>query len=137
MSEWRRKAVADFPEYRAEIEHAQSAHGVFFEFLPALQDAYRTVPPQEARIRRIYAYARWCLEPARHQDVRGAAMASFFEHLPDFGPAWRDLPLRVDARELADIRDYIKTYQIPANWRERLAELDVVSRSLPICPPAS
>jgi hypothetical protein len=43
-----------FPELRDEIQRARSAHGVFFELLPALKTAYDTTPADEDRIRRIF-----------------------------------------------------------------------------------
>ena len=40
LSEWRWRAFALelFPELRNEIKHADSAHGVFFELLPAIRE---------------------------------------------------------------------------------------------------
>ncbi|HET8579529.1 MAG TPA: hypothetical protein VFL31_00890 [Nitrospiraceae bacterium] len=82
MSEWRWRALAleMFPDLRKEIKGVQSAHDVFFALLPALDQAYRTVPVDEDRIKRIYTYASWCLAPEQHRDEDEAALASFYEH---------------------------------------------------------
>lgn len=44
MSEWRRRAIANVPAFRTAIDHANSAHGVFFDLLPRLHDAYHATP---------------------------------------------------------------------------------------------
>ncbi len=137
MSEWRRHALATFPELRADIERAESVHGVLFAVLPAFEDAYRAIPPNEDLIHRAHAFAAWCDAPERHPEVRGAAMVSFYEHLPDFGPAWRDLPLRVDAVRLDAIRAHLRRFRDPQHVESSLAQLDQVLRNLPARQPSN
>jgi hypothetical protein len=110
MSEWRRLALVRFPEHRVAIERAQSPHGVFFELLPALREAYFAVPPDEESIKRIHAYASWCFARERHADVRDAALLSFYEHLPEFERAWRDVRRWVSAEDLAAICEHLRGY---------------------------
>ena len=124
MSGWRRHAVAEFPEFRTEIQAADSAHGVFYVLLPALHDAYRAEPADEQLLERIYRFAEWCRAPDRHDDVRGAALVSFYEHLPEFGPAWRDLPRRVPAERLAELRRHLRGYLSPTAYAEAIRALD-------------
>jgi hypothetical protein len=127
VSEWRRLALTEFPEFRSDIERAETAHGVFFALLPALHDAYRDVPLDESMIRRVYAFADWSSAPDRHPDVRGAAMASFYEHLPEFGPAWRDLPGRVSPERLMQIRKHLRSYLSVSDYGRAMATLDQAS----------
>jgi hypothetical protein len=117
MSEWRKQALAQFPEHRVAIESAVSAHGVFFELLPALREAYFTIPPDEQSIKRIHAYASWCFALKRHADVRDAALLSFYEHLPEFERAWRDIRRFVSAEDLAVICDHLRGYSSPAMYQ--------------------
>ncbi|MGH2373538.1 MAG: hypothetical protein ACRDIC_08695 [bacterium] len=136
MSEWRWRALTleMFPELRKEIKRARSAHGVFFELLPALEQAYRAVPADEDRIRRIYTYASWCLAPEQHRDEYEAALASFYEHLPDLEPAWRDLPRRATPRELSILREHLRRYLDPPEFARVMAELDAAAEALPTRP---
>jgi hypothetical protein len=123
VSEWRRHAINEFPEMRQAIDEAQSVHGVFFELLPALHGAYREPTRNESLIRRIYAFAEWS-SSAEHADISGAAMTSFYEHLPEFRTAWLDLPNRVSPASLASIRDYLRGYLLPAEYARAISELD-------------
>ena len=123
MSEWRRRALEDFPEFRRSIDEADSLHGVFFELLPAIVDAYRKNPPDEKLIARIFLFAEWC-SAAESPDVRGPAMVSFYEHLPESRPAWRDLPNRVSAGRLASIRQHLQGYLRPDEYTRAMADLE-------------
>ena len=124
MSEWRRRAISDFPEFRTEMERAQSPHAVFIHLLPALQDAYNAKPWDESMIGRIYAYGSWMLAPERPKNIRGAALASFYEHLTDLGPAWKDLPHRATEGEMAIVREHLRGYLKPAEYEQAMLALD-------------
>jgi hypothetical protein len=86
MSTWRRKALEQFPSLRREISDPQTTiYGVFFEiggfyFSQALDEG------DDATLRKVFAYAAWCLaQPA--QDVSNAAAVAFYEHIFD-GRRW-------------------------------------------------
>jgi hypothetical protein len=95
MSEWRRKAMATFPDRAGTLSRATSIHDLWFTLLQDLQAAYRSVPPDSDLLERIWQFAAWCFNPKRDKAVQGAVAVSFYEHLPHFGPARRELPDRL------------------------------------------
>ena len=54
MSNWKRRALALFPNLRWEFEHA-TIYGVFFKLLPRCRQTHRD--GDEAELERIYGYA--------------------------------------------------------------------------------
>jgi hypothetical protein len=132
LKEWRWRAVALqlFPEFRSEIKQAESAHGVFFELFPAIRDAYWSNPIDEDRIERIYEYAFWCIAPDQHPDEQGAALASFFEHLPGITQAWRDLPRWATPEQISMLRERLREYLVEeSSYSAAMAELDAAEES--------
>jgi hypothetical protein len=103
VSAWRRKAFELFPESRVIVEQAPSVHRLFFQLLLDVQEAYRAIPPKSDLIDRTYAFAAWCFAPRQNPKLRGAAVASFYEHLADFGPARRDLPNRLTREQFTEM----------------------------------
>jgi hypothetical protein len=75
---------------------------LFAELFGELRAAYAADPPNTDLIERVYAFAEWCFAPKQNPNLRNAAAVSFYEHVPDFGPARRDLARRFT----------------PAMWRE-------------------
>src|SRR5689334_3068853 len=66
MSAWRRKALALFPEHRADITHPVSTplHELFFLLYLDAERAHAaelTDPSAPLVLRRIHGFAEWCL----------------------------------------------------------------------------
>ena len=76
MSLWRRKALALFPQLRAEIASADGAAGVAFQLRVAVMEAYHREPLDEEFLASAYDYAWWflSLSPA----TEDAALCSFY-----------------------------------------------------------
>lgn len=85
MSAWRRKALALFPEKRADWQSPdESLHELFFDLAvgaPAHHAAWDRDPDDAVAanfLRRLYGFAEWCLhEPALWDD----AAIGFLEHI--------------------------------------------------------
>lgn len=103
MSEWRRQAMASFPDRIGILNKATSIHDLWFRLYEDLRGAYRQVPPDQDLIDRIWHYAGWSFEGARHPQVRNAVAVSFYEHVPHFGPARREMPFRLSRRSFDDL----------------------------------
>jgi hypothetical protein len=93
VSQWRRKALSTFPDRAPALTGAFSIYDLLGDLLFDLQAAYKD--GESERIDRVWAFAGWCFEPRRHSSVRNAVAVSFYEHIPHFGPAARDMPNRV------------------------------------------
>lgn len=96
MSAWRRVALEMLPERRHAFKVADGPMALWNALWDGFCSAYATDPPDDDRIRRTFTYARWCLEdPSRVRDaghdVATAAVVCFYEDLPTFAPARRDL----------------------------------------------
>ena len=116
MSAWRRRAVALFPERRAEVERTPSIYQMWFALLMDLQHAYRAIPIEQDLIERIYSYAAWCFAPKQNPELRGAVAVSFYEHLADFGPARRDLPRRLTREQFTELVPAFRTVLEPREF---------------------
>jgi len=82
MSAWKRKALEMLPEFRGEFEETPNVMSLCIQLHEKLVDAYSHKPLDDDRVRRIYEYARWCLEESRNGDVVTAIVVAYFEHLP-------------------------------------------------------
>ena len=94
MSAWRRKALDTFPERRHLVVSATSSYILMLDLAQELREAYRVDPPDSDLITRVYTFVEWCFAPTQNPDLRNAAAVSFYETLPDFEPARRDLARR-------------------------------------------
>jgi hypothetical protein len=109
MSEWRRKAMALFPDRVGTLHKATSLHDLWFTLLQDIQEAYRTTPQNGDLIERIWTFAGWCFAPGRNSTVRNAVAVSFYEHLPHYGPARRDMPVRLSRQALEELIPALRT----------------------------
>jgi hypothetical protein len=95
MSAWRREALQRFPEFRNEIERAETPYLLWFDLTAAFHRAY-DAPRNDDLIRRIYEYAEWCGKQPRgrsaQSDLATCVTVSFFEHIPTKAAAAVDLP---------------------------------------------
>ena len=83
------------------LQHT-GVHVVFEELVGDLRHAYPEAPPNRDLIERVYDFADWCFAPRQNRYLRNPVAVSFYEHVPDSGPARADLAARFT----------------PAMWRE-------------------
>jgi hypothetical protein len=114
--------MAQFPNRLAPIRRATSAYDVWFTLLEDLEGAYRESPPSIGVIDSIWRFAAWCFDPHRHRSVRNAVAVGFYEHLPHFGPARRDLPQRVSRDAFLELLSAFRTTLTDAEFREFVSE---------------
>jgi hypothetical protein len=113
MAEWRRHAMATFPDRVGSLTTATSLNDLWFSLLQDLQAAYREIPPKTELIERIWSFAAWCFSSERHDTVQNAVAISFYEHLPHFGPAACDLPTRLSLSDFNRLIPAFKTTLTP------------------------
>src|SRR5690348_1341552 len=84
MAAWRRKAFELFPDLRRDVERPDYSAGLLFieHLLPAVREAHAT--NDRERLRKIYAYAEWCLRQTA-KELWNSAGVCFYEHVFD-GP---------------------------------------------------
>lgn len=109
MSEWRRQAMATFPDRVGILQRTTSLNDLWFTLLQDIQEAYRSTPQNAALIERIWTFAAWCFAPSRHQTVRNAVAVSFYEHLPHLGPARRDMPSHLSRQAFDELLPAFRT----------------------------
>src|SRR3954463_434351 len=84
MPVWRKEAFERFPEFRTLLQEEKSAYGFLGALVLKLVEAHESA--DDGRIRRIYNYAKWCLEAPRGReasdDLPTIVTVSFYEHLP-------------------------------------------------------
>jgi hypothetical protein len=90
VANWRRKALALFPDLRLDLEQPNfSIYMVFFELLPRVREAHADGDMET--LRRIYGFAEWCFEQ-KAKDMWNAAGVAFYEHLFDSHPShWSEM----------------------------------------------
>lgn len=95
MKEWRAVAINMLPELQSEAEESESPMGLWVEIVYKFDDAYE-VPRNEDLIKRIYAYADWCLKqegkPTAAEDLPTCVVTCFWEHIPTCKAARDDMP---------------------------------------------
>lgn len=83
------------PELQSKIKEAETPMALWVQIIFYFDEAYEE-PGNEDLIRRIYAYADWCI----YQDAGETAeehlptcvVVCFWEHIPTFKPARDDIP---------------------------------------------
>jgi hypothetical protein len=74
LPNWRRKALALFPELRPEVQRPGfTIYMLFFDLLPMAPEAHEA--GDEERLRRIYGFAEWCFEQ-KAKDMWNTAAAN-------------------------------------------------------------
>jgi len=122
MSLWRREAMAQFPNRLAPIRRATSAYDVWFTLMEDLEGAYSASPPNIELIDSIWRFAEWSFDPRRHRTVRNAVAVSFYEHLPHFGPARRDLPQRLSRAAFVELVPAFRTTLTESEFEDFASE---------------
>lgn len=123
MANWRRKALALFPEMRHDVQRPDfSIYMVFFDLLPMCREAHKSGDVET--LRRIYGFAEWCFEQEA-EDMWNAAGVAFYEHLFDghhslweaivqwlsprvIEDCWGLWERRLSAQELEELRSLIE-----------------------------
>jgi len=95
MSRWRGAAIERLPEFRDLIARADNVMALWIALHVKFEDAYRD-PRDDELIRRVYAYADWCLNARRSDDAgrdpATAVVTAFYEHIPTSPAARDDMP---------------------------------------------
>ena len=136
MANWRRKALALFPEIQHDVQRPDSTvYAVFFELLPMVREAHQENNVE--RLQRIYGFAEWCFEQ-KAKDLWNAAGVAFYEHLFDshetlwcefvrwLSPkvveeCWGLWEWRLSSEELAEVKRLIAECRTPLYRDARLA----------------
>ena len=135
MARWRRKALELFPDRAAMIREPDGVHVVFSQLVGDLQAAYQQVPPDRARIERIYQFAAWCFAPKQNRSLRNAAAVSFYEHVPDFAPARADLAAGFSTEMWRELQPLLHRMLPPASYSA--FEAEIRARGLGVADPAT
>ena len=95
MAKWRAAAMEWLPEMRETIAEVPNVMSLWIELQGVFEDAYRA-PQNDDLIRRLYAYADWCLAAERNDDAARdpatAVMVAFYEHIPVRKASRDDMP---------------------------------------------
>ena len=100
MSQWRREALARFPELHREI---RTVEGTFFLW-PLLRHslllpAYEKEPPDLKTAKRVYDYAAWAWAH-RSPKIRLAVADEFYDFLGDYPKTRADMPRWLSLKQL-------------------------------------
>jgi hypothetical protein len=95
MKEWQVVAIQMLPELQSEIKEAQTPMALWVQAIFHFDEAYEE-PRNDDFIRRIYAYADWCLNQdageTAAEHLPTCVAICFWEHIPTFAPARDDMP---------------------------------------------
>jgi hypothetical protein len=128
MSAWKRVALEKLPEYRGLIDAADNPMALWIELHLKFERA-----TDEDLIRRIFEYARWCMQRSGEgrylSDAGTAAVCAFYEHLPQHADIRRDLSRWLTREEFANLRDAFRYHLSEAEFASFEAEfLDQTKR---------
>ena len=123
--EWYTKAIETFPEERKDIENiVGTPMGLWITLCFAFEAAYASVPPNESIIRRIYHFARWCLNQEQDNDARWdlptCVICGFYEDIPRIPAARRDMPRWFTREEVVLMHQTFKYHLTDAEFEELL-----------------
>ncbi|MDQ3818570.1 MAG: hypothetical protein M3362_12955 [Acidobacteriota bacterium] len=94
MNEWREVALQKLPEIKSEIKDAETPMAFWGELIYHFDNAYEE-PRNDDFIRRVYAYADWCLNQnvgeTAAEHLPTCVAVCFWEHIPAFKPARDDM----------------------------------------------
>lgn len=133
MSAWRRVAQERFPQFKAEIERARDAAGLWIELKREFDRAYSY---DEGRIiHAIHDYAVWMIEETRSEEMAQAAVDGLYRPLIEHDWAAEDFEVRRPALELQKYLgeakltslywDYLHAIVPAGRHREFIAELGI------------
>jgi len=120
MAQWRRLALATFPDRARSLGRAFTIYDLLADLRADLEAAYKK--PDPTAIDRIWSFVAWCFEPKRNKSVRNAAAVAFYEHLPLFGPARRDMPSRLSTATFRELLPAFRVTLEDAEYDQFVAE---------------
>lgn len=126
MSAWRREAIAQLPELKKTIESADNVMSLWTELWYPFCRAYEQDPRDESLIRRVYAYAHWCMAaprgPNAATDPASAVAVAFLEHLPTNPLTRADMPRWFTADQMRQSRE-VFSYLLKGDEFDELMKL--------------
>jgi hypothetical protein len=105
MSAWRGKAIEHLPEFRDEIERAESPGMLWVEVGLWFHQAFST--HNEDMMARVFLYAQWCVR-SKHTETAEAPLYAFYEHLPKIGGAAKVLHRYLTQEEFNHLETFFR-----------------------------
>jgi hypothetical protein len=125
MAKWRAEALKRLPELRHTIDEAWEIMALWLQIQSAFAKAYKSDPPNDSLISRIYDFADWCLDAPRGPDAGHDPMTSvcvaFYEDIPTIKVARDDMPRWFRYEDIVENKQ-IFSYQIGESEYEKLVE---------------
>jgi hypothetical protein len=123
MSRWRNEAFDRLPELRKLLQTEKSAYSFLSELVDRLHKAY--AQKDEDLIRRIYDYAKWCLDLPRGKDssddLPTIVTVSFFEHLPQHAEVRRDVGRWLPRKDVEGMKQVFLYHGSEEQFQEMLS----------------
>ena len=126
MQSWRAKATELLPELEEDISSSDNPMGLWIEIAMEFDQAYEK-PRNEDLIRRIHAYADWCLEHGERTeraktDLPTCVAVCFYEHIPTREASRLDMPRWFTREDIVLMKDTF-SYHLNPDEYERLLTL--------------
>lgn len=121
MSAWRKEASERLPEFQKLISSrdVDNPMMLWIELQFKFHKLCEQYPLPLDLIRRIWEYAKWCMEKG-HPDVATAAALGFCEHLLDGTESRKVLPALMTRTEYVDLQGLLLYHNSEAKFEEVL-----------------
>lgn len=123
MAAWRRKALEMFPDRPGMLRQPGGVYTLLANLRNELEDSYRTDAPDRDFIERAYEFAAWCFASRQNPYLRNAVAVSFYEHLPAFGPARKDLARHFTPSMWTDLQPLLQRMLPPRDYAAFASEI--------------
>lgn len=127
MARWRKEAFERLPEFRKLLQEEKSPYSFLTMLVGELRQAH--VRNDLDRIRRIYSYAKMCIDAPRGKDASDdlltIAAVSFFEHLPQHVEIRRNMGRWFARRDIEGMKDVLLYHGTEEQFNEIVASCDV------------
>ena len=127
MARWRKEAFDRLPELRKLLQVEKSPYLFLGEMVGILHQAY--LRADEDLIRRIYEYAKWCMNAPRgvdaSDDMLTIVAVSFFEDLPQFAEVRRDVGRWFPKEEIQIMKSIFTYHGTEEQYQEMLESCNV------------
>lgn len=139
MEEWRNKAAVMLPELAEEAEEAVNLMSFWIELWYVFEEAYQSPdvvalrvmadesyrPPGEDFIRRVYAFADWCVQQdggrRTHDHLPTCVSVCFYEHIPTCPAARIDMPRWFSREDVALMKRTFSYFLTEKEFEDLLA----------------